>query len=68
MNVEHVGGFDDPVSIGLMDQPAGLSAATVTTSGTSATVELTAANGTAPGRYLLVLHSVSGDIERTSVV
>ncbi len=66
--VNRIGGFEDTVSIGLVDPPAGISAATVTTAGTSAALELTAARGVTLGRYLVVLRSVSGDIERTSVV
>ena len=68
LTVNRVGGFEDPVSIGLVGPPAGISAATVTTSGASTTVELSAAGGVALGRYLIVLRSVSGDVERTNVV
>lgn len=66
--VDRIGGFVDPVSIELVDPPVGISAVPVTTTGASATLELRAARGLALGRYLLVLHSVSGDVERTSVV
>lgn len=66
--MNRIGRFEDTVSIGLVDPPAGISAATVTTAGTSAALELTAARGVTLGRYLVVLRSVSGDIERTSVV
>jgi len=66
--VSRIGGFEEPVSIGLLGPPAGISAATVTTAGTFATLELTASRGVALGRYLVVLRSVSGDIERTTVV
>jgi subtilisin family serine protease len=66
--VNRVGGFEDPVSVALADPPAGISAGPVTTTGTSTTLELTAGRGVRPGRYLLVIRSVSGDIERTAVV
>ncbi|MEX2547272.1 MAG: S8 family peptidase, partial [Chloroflexota bacterium] len=66
--VKRIGGFTEPVSISLIDAPVGFSARTLSTTGTSATLDLFVAPNVSPGRYQLVVGSVSGDLERTSVV
>jgi hypothetical protein len=58
--VNRIGGFEDPVSVELLDPPVGISAGAVTTAGASTTLELTAARGLALGRYLLVAFGASG--------
>ena len=68
VGVTRVGGFTEPVSVDLAEPMNGISASPATTTGPSVTLQVKVAAHVAPGRYQLVVRSISGDIERTSVV
>jgi subtilisin len=68
LTINRVGGFEDEVSLAVVDPPTGLSVTPLSTTGTTATLDLTAERNVPAGRYVLTVHAVSGDIERVSVV
>jgi subtilisin family serine protease len=68
VTITRVGGFTDPVSVEVMNLPAGFSATGVTSTDATAPVRLEASGEAAPGWYYLILRAASGDISHTSIV
>lgn len=68
VGVTRMGGFTEPVSVDLAEPVSGISALPATTIGDSVTLGVKVARHVTPGRYQLHVRSISGDIERTSVV
>ena len=68
VNIDRIGGFTDAVGVSFVDLPAGFTAGTTHTDGTSVTVSVKVARGAMPGRYWLLVSGTSGDVERSAAV
>jgi subtilisin len=66
--VERIGGFEDPVTVELVDPPSGFSATPVRTPGTSAVLDIAVGSSLRPGSYTLTVRGLSTDIERTTTL
>ena len=68
VSLTRIGGFDDAISVALVDAPAGIRAASVSTTATSATLTVHVDSSVRTGRYAVVVRGTSGDMERSAVI
>jgi subtilisin family serine protease len=68
VTVLRVGGFTAPLTLSLLNQPAGISAAAVVANGDSATIKVRVADATRFGRYYLTVSAVSDGVVHTQPI
>ncbi|CAN5790377.1 hypothetical protein BH24CHL5_BH24CHL5_10890 [soil metagenome] len=68
VNLDRVGGFRDPVTVGLDRAPSGFSAVPVTTRAKSAALSVEVGSRVRTGRYALTISATSGGEERNARV
>ena len=68
VTIASIGGFDDDVTLELLNPPRGFRAAPVATTRDAATLHIAVTRSVAPGRYTLTVRGTAYDVEHTTTV
>ena len=68
VSISRIGGFEDEVTLGLVDPPRGFRAAAVSTARDDAALTVYVARNVVPGRYTLTVRGTAYDLDHTTTV